>query len=48
MIAFIKNLLEKIGVIFFGLICVAIALFSLFLGLSSVAEIVVKIALIFQ
>lgn len=42
MIAFIKKLLEKIGVVFFSLICIAIALFSLFLGLGSVAEIVVN------
>ena len=39
----IKKILEKIGCLFSGLIIVAIALFSLFLGFSSVAEIVVKI-----
>lgn len=46
MIDFIKKLLEKIGCIFFGLILVAIALFSLFLTFGSVAEIVVKIVTI--
>lgn len=39
----IKKILEKIGIIFFSVILIAIALFSLFLGFGSVAEIVVKI-----
>ena len=43
MIAFIKKFLRGIGFILLGLILVAIALFSLFLGFGSVAEIVVKI-----
>ena len=39
----IKKILEKIGGLLSGLIIVAIALFSLFLGLGSVADVVVKI-----
>ena len=43
MIDLIKKLLEKIGLVLFGLVCVAIALFSILLGLGSVAEIVIDI-----
>lgn len=39
----IKKILEKIGGLFFGLVIVAIGLFSLFLGFGNVAEMVVKI-----
>ena len=39
----IKKILEKIGIIFFSIVVIAIALFSLFLGFGSVAEIVVEI-----
>lgn len=38
-----KDFIKKIGWIFIGLICVAIALLSIFLGLGSVAEIVANI-----
>ena len=38
-----KKLFEKIGFIIIGIILLAIALFSLYLGFGSVAEIVVKI-----
>lgn len=43
MIDFIKKLLEKTGLLLFLLVCGAIALFSLLLGLGSVAEVLVKI-----
>ena len=39
----LKKILEKIGIVFFSIVVIAIALFSLFLGFGSVAEIVVKI-----
>lgn len=39
----LKKLLEKVGLLVFGLIVVAIALFSLFLGFGSVADMVIKI-----
>ena len=48
MIEFIKKLFGNIGWIFLGLICAAIALLSLLLGLGSVAEILVKIATVFS
>ena len=48
MIAFIKKLLEKIGVVLFLLVVGAIALSSLLLGVLSAAEIVVKIATVFS
>jgi hypothetical protein len=44
----IKKLLEKIGLVLLGIILAAIALFSLFLGIGSAAELVVKIVLIFN
>lgn len=44
MIDFIKKIFKKIGWLFLGLILAAIALFSIYLGLASVAEIIVKIA----
>ena len=42
MIDFIKKFLEKIGIIFFGIILVAIALFSLYLGIAGAAEVILK------
>ena len=39
----IKKILEKIGIILFSVVVIAIALFSLYLGFGSVAEIVVNI-----
>ena len=38
-----KKILDKIGIVFFSIVVIAIALFSLFLGLGSVAEVIVKI-----
>lgn len=46
MIDVIKKFLKQIGWIVLGIICVAIALFSIMLGLGSAAEIVVKIVTI--
>lgn len=39
----IKKILEKIGIVLFTIVIIAIALFSLFLGFSSVADIIVKV-----
>ena len=47
MVVFIKKLFDKICWILLGIIVVAIALFSLYLGIASAAEIILKFFSVF-